>query len=108
MVHIVIVVVDGGDHSLLHRIPNPLGHDEQTEIFADAAHQHYQHQHNGNNQGEGHAAPVFQNLPESVHFQYTSDFPVASAVSVMGNEPSPPKRPISVSSVRVTVTSSLS
>ena len=97
MVHIVIVVVDGGDHSLLHRIPNPLGHDEQTEIFADAAHQHYQHQHNGNNQGEGHAAPVFQNLPESVHFQYTSDFPVASARRVMGKLPKPAKRPRSIS-----------
>ena len=43
--------------------------------------------------GEGHAAPVFQNLPESVHFQYTSDFPVASARRVMGKLPKPAKRP---------------
>ena len=44
----------------------------------------------------------------AAHFQYTSDLPVAEAVSVIGNEPNPPNRPISVSSVRVTVTSSLS
>ena len=47
----------------------------------------------------GHAIPeVAENAQKAV----------ASAVSVIGNEPSPPKRPISVSSVRVTVTSSLS
>ena len=43
-----------------------------------------------------------------VHFQYTSDFPVASDRSVMGNEPKPPNRPMSMSNVSVTVTSSLS
>ena len=48
-------------------------------------------------QGESHAAPVFQNLPESVHFQYTSDFPVASARRVMGKLPKPAKRPRSIS-----------
>ena len=42
------------------------------------------------------------------HFQYTSDFPVASDRSVMGNEPKPPNRPMSMSNVSVTVTSSLS
>ena len=42
------------------------------------------------------------------HFQYTSDFPVASDRSVMGNEPKPPNSPMSMSNVSVTVTSSLS
>ena len=42
------------------------------------------------------------------HFQYTSDFPVASDRSVMGNESKPPNRPMSMSKVSVTVTSSLS
>src|SRR5699024_3114182 len=50
---------------------------------------HQQDQHNGQDHGGALAGATAKNSLS--HFQYTSDFPVASAVSVIGNEPSPPE-----------------
>ena len=66
-----------------------------------------QDQHDGKDHG-GALAGVATKETILAHFQYTSDFPVASDRSVMGNEPKPPNRPMSMSNVSVTVTSSLS
>ena len=45
-------------------------------------------------------------MQDLTYFQYTSDFPAASALKVTGKEPNPPNRPIFVSKVTVTVISS--
>ena len=68
---------------------------------------HQQDQHDGEDHW-GALAGVAAKETVLAHFQYTSDFPVASDRSVMGNEPKPPNRPMSMSNVSVTVTSSLS
>ena len=106
VVHIVIVVIDGGNDRLLRGLLHALGNDPQTAEFGNGAEEHQQDQHDGKDHGGALAGATAKD--RFSHFQYTSDLPVAEAVSVIGNEPNPPNRPISVSSVRVTVTSSLS
>ena len=107
MVHIVIVIVDGGDDRLLGSLLDPLGNDPHPAELRDRAKKHQQDQHDGKDHG-GALTGVAAKEGVLSHFQYTSDFPVASDRSVMGNEPKPPNRPISMSNVSVTVTSSLS
>src|SRR5699024_7472071 len=136
VVHIVIVVIDGGDDRLLRGLLYALGNDPQPAELGNGAEQHQQDQHDSKDHGGALAGATAKDMlafqwfhqlssraygPDysgswcanwvqrhAAHFQYTSDLPVAEAVSVIGNEPNPPNRPISVSSVRVTVTSSLS
>ena len=107
MVHIVIVVVDGGDDCLLGSLLDTLGDDPHPAELRDRAKKHQQDQHDGEDHW-GALAGVAAKETVLAHFQYTSDFPVASDRSVMGNEPKPPNRPMSMSNVSVTVTSSLS
>ena len=107
MVHIVIVIVDGGDDRLLGGFLDTLGNDPHPAELRDRAKKYQQDQHDGKDHG-GALAWVATKETILAHFQYTSDFPVASDRSVMGNEPKPPNRPMSMSNVSVTVTSSLS
>lgn len=97
MVHIVIVVVDGRNDRLLNSIPDPLRHDEETEVFTDTAQKDHKGKRDGDNQRKGNAPAVPDCLLESTHFQYTSLFPVASERRVIGKLPNPAKRPRLVS-----------
>ena len=79
----------------------------RAAALTDSTGKHQQDQHDGEDHW-GALAGVAAKETVLAHFQYTSDFPVASDRSVMGNEPKPPNRPMSMSNVSVTVTSSLS
>ena len=50
MIHIVIVVIDGGDHRSLHCVSHPLGYDQKADVLADAAEDDDQRQCDGDGQ----------------------------------------------------------
>ena len=79
-----------------------------TRLNSATVQKHQQDQHDGEDHWGMPSLGVAAKERVLSHFQYTSDFPVASDRSVMGNEPKPPNRPMSMSNVSVTVTSSLS